>query len=147
MTALYIGLRFPLAQFLRLLDLWEATIAARIEVLEGDEQRREYFAESYSAVLPPPEARESYEWNEDPDVRRPGWWRVTNTRRFELDRGAYQQHHRLLQAQGLLASVRLELDAQQREAKEGVELYAIPYDVRSLRDALAAFGVDPCEVP
>lgn len=145
----YAWLRFPLAQFFRLLDLWETTIAARIEKLEADVvKRREFFDESYSATLPPVEKREAGEefvWNEDDDEGRRGWWRRWTEPRFIADPAAYALHHRLLQAQGLLSSVRLELEAQQREAGE-TELHMYASHVRELRDAVGAFGIDPCEV-
>lgn len=146
----YAWLRFSLAQFLRLLDLWEATIAARIAKLEGDVvRRREFFDESRSATRPPVERREPgehYEWNDNEEAGRVGWWRVWTEPRFTADPAARALHHRLLQAQGLLSTVRLELEAQQREAG-GIDLHMIPANVRELRDALAAFGIDPCEVP
>lgn len=141
----YAWLRFPLAQFFRLLDLWEATLAARIEKLEGDGvERRSFFNESYSATLPPVEQRkigEEFVWSEDEG----GWWRVWREPRFITDPKARGLHHRLLQAQGLLTSVRLELEAQQREAGE-TELHMYASHVRELREALGAFGIDPCEV-
>lgn len=141
---------FPLAQFLRLLDLWEATLAARIAQLEGDVvKRREFFDESHSATLPPVEQREPGEdfvWDDDGGDGPEGWWRVWTERRFTADPAAYALHHRLLQAQGLLSSIHLELEAQQRGAGEE-PLFMLGMHVRELREALAAFGIDPCEVP
>lgn len=146
----FAGLRFPLVQFLRLLDLWEATIAARIEKLEGDVvRRREFFDESHSATLPPVEQREpgeEFKWNDDPEQGREGWYRVWSEPRFTADLKAYALHHRLLQAQGLLSSIHLELEAQQRDAGEE-PLFVLGMHVRELRDAVSAFGIDPCEVP
>lgn len=137
----FAGLRFPLAQFLRLLDLWEATLAARIEKLEGDVvKRREFFDESHSATLPPVEQREpgeNFVWDDDGGDGPEGWWRVWTEPRFTAEPAAYALHHRLLQAQGLLSSIHLELEAQQRDA--GAEpLFVLGMHVRELRDAVGA---------
>jgi len=147
---MFIAPSMTLAAFVSLLDLWAETIAARLEAVEARVKVHRWIpgATNYSAPLPPPEPGREREFDADSEQ----WFEEWEAPWFHVDEKAREEQHRLLQAKGLLRTIRESTEAHSAALLAMRDPDGQPYwpstgvlasSMRDVREALAAVGVDP----
>lgn len=144
-----IGASLPLAAFFALLELWAETLRMRLAAVEAPVRVSQYCpgATNYSAT--PTRIYEGSDLSFDDDCEQ--WYETHTAPLFEVKDDARQEQHRLLQALGLLRSIRESIDVQnhywiQTRLDSRGSTFAVMVtatSVRDVREALGAVGIDP----
>lgn len=147
---MFIAPSLSLAAFFALLDLWAETIAARLEAVESRVKVHRWIpgATNYSAPLPPLEPGRERKFDADSEQ----WFEEFEAPWFEIDEKAREEQHRLLQARGILRTIRESTEAHSAALLAMRNPDGQPYwpstgviasSLRDVREALAAVSVDP----
>lgn len=147
---MFIAPSLTLAAFFQLLDVWVETINARLEAVESRVKVHRWIpgATSYSAPLPPVEPGREREFDADSEQ----WFEEWEAPWFHVDEKAREEQHRLLQAKGLLRTIRESTEAHAEALLSMRDNENKPYwpsagvlasSLRDVREALAAVSVDP----